>query len=240
VTFALAHRRALVTGASRGIGRAITLALSRAGMLVDAVARDREALARLADESHPAGAISPRPCDLAELAQLGQLVDHVETPAVLVNAAGWAPPRNSIEHGRMEDWDRTLDVCLRAPMELVRRVLPAMLRARQPGAIVQISSPAARRGRAGEAAYCAAKAGLRGFTESLRDELRGSDIKVISIVPGYVDTDLIPANRRIDRGRFLSPEDVAEAVVYCLDTSARCCPEEVVLDPQHDPLRREG
>jgi 3-oxoacyl-[acyl-carrier protein] reductase len=209
-------------------------------MLVDAVARDRSALEQLASEAEPPGAISPQRCDLSDAAQVGRLAGLVETPAVLVNAAGWAPPRNSIEHGRTEDWDRTLDVCLRAPMELVRRTLPAMLSTRVPGAIVQISSPAARRGRAGEAAYAAAKAGLRGFTESLRDELRGTEIKVISIVPGYVDTDLIPPNRKADRRRFLSPEDVAEAVVYCLDTSSRCCPEEVVLDPQHDPLRREG
>lgn len=239
MSFAFAHSRALVTGASRGIGRAIALALVRAGMLVDAVARDRSALDQLARESDATGAISPRPCDLSDLSQIGGLVDQIQTPAVLINAAGWAAPRHPIERARPEDWERTLDICLRAPMELVRRTLPAMLRAGSPAAIVQISSPAARHGRAGEAAYAAAKAGLRGFTQSLRDELRGSNVKVISIAPGLVDTDLIPPNRKVDRRRFLSPQDVAEAVVYCLGTSARCCPEEVVLDPQHDPWQRE-
>ncbi len=239
MTSGFAAKNALVTGASRGIGRAIALTLCENGMNVHALARDRAALEQLAKAaaSHP-GRIHRVPCDLLDRPELERVIGEIPTPAVIVNAAGWAPPRTPIRNSTSADWNSTLEVCLHAPMRIIKGVLPRMLDADAPGAIVQILSPAARRGRAGEAAYAAAKAGLRGFTEALRDELRGTEIKVVSIYPGHVDTDLIPPNRKVDRSRFLQPRDVAEAVLYCLNTPTHCCPEELVLDPQHDPFRR--
>lgn len=229
---------ALVTGASRGIGRAIAVMLCAEGMKVDAVARDGSALEKVRDDcqEHP-GEIRPRICDLSDDHQIETLTADLDTPSVVVNAAGWAAPRTTIAHSSLADTKRTLEVCLHAPMAIIREMLPAMLSAETAGAIVQILSPAARRGRAGEAAYAAAKSGLRGFTESLRAELRTTQVKVISLYPGYVDTDLIPANRKVDRSRFLQPADVADAVRFCLATSPRCCPEELVIEPQINPFR---
>ncbi len=228
---------ALVTGASRGIGRAIAVMLCEEGLRVDAVARDRAALEQLRDDcrAHP-GEIRPRVCNLSDDHQIETLTADLDTPSVIVNAAGWAAPRTAIAHSNLADTKRTLEVCLHAPMAIIRTMLPAMLSAERAAAVVQILSPAARRGRAGEGAYAAAKSGLRGFTESLRAELHTSQIKVISIYPGYVDTDLIPANRKVDRSRFLQPVDVADAVRFCLATSPRCCPEELVIEPQMNPF----
>ena len=232
-------KTALVTGASRGIGRAIAVGLAEASVDVYALARDREALELLATSSaNLPGRIRALICDITRGADLAAAMSELDDVAVLVNAAGWAPPRTPLHRISDADWRRTLDVCLHAPMNIVRALLPRMLEADEPAAIVQILSPAARRGRAGEAAYAAAKAGLRGFSESLRDELRNSAIKVVSVFPGYVDTDFVPANRKADRSRFLQPNDVARAVLQAIETSPNCCPEEIVLEPQRSPLPR--
>ncbi len=134
----------------------------------------------------------------------------------------------------LADWDRTLATCLRAPMVLARLVLPDML-AHSSGAIVNIASIAGKKGRAGETAYAAAKFGLLGFTQSLFEEVREHGIKVAAICPGLVDTDLIPPNRKVDRAKFLQPEDVADCVHQVLNSPIRACPTEVILEPQYDP-----
>ena len=134
----------------------------------------------------------------------------------------------------LADWDRTLATCLRAPMVLTRLVLPDML-AHGRGTIVNIASIAGKRGRAGEAAYAAAKFGLLGFTQSLFDEVRDHGIKVAAICPGLVDTDLIPPNRRVDRASSCSRPTSPTRSCDVLTSPLRACPTEIVLEPQHDP-----
>jgi short-subunit dehydrogenase len=119
---------------------------------------------------------------------------------------------------------------------LSRLLLPEMLAHRR-GAIVNVASIAARTARAGEAAYAAAKAGLVAFTHALFAEVRDSGIKVVAVCPGYVDTAFIPPNRRIDRSKFLHPEDVAGAIFQVLTCAPRACPTEVIVEPQFDPER---
>jgi 3-oxoacyl-[acyl-carrier protein] reductase len=240
----LRHRVVLVTGAGRGIGRAIVLRLAAAGCRIAAVARTESELAETVDEARAAGAeepVLPVPADVTRDAELEQAVrvitERLGRIAVLVNNAGFAPPRGSLLKTSLADWDRTLDTCLRAPMVLTRLVLPDML-ARDQGAIVNVASVAAKRGRAGEAAYAAAKFGLLGFTQSLFDEVRGHGIKVTAICPGVVDTDLIPPNKNVDRAKFLRPTDVADMVHAVLTTPLRLCPTEIVVEPQYDPERR--
>jgi short-subunit dehydrogenase len=134
------------------------------------------------------------------------------------------------------DWDWTLRVNLWATMVLTKLVLPSMIE-RRSGTIVNICSLAGLTGKAGEAVYAAAKFGVRGFSQSVFEEVREYGIKVSTICPGYVDTALIPPNRRVHRSKMLSPEDVAEAVYEVAVSPARCCPLEIVLQPQHDPLK---
>ena len=162
------------------------------------------------------------------------IIERLGRITVLVNNAGFAPPRGSVLKTSLSDWDRTLATCLRAPMVLTRLVLPDML-AHGQGTIVNISSIAAKRGRPGEAAYAAAKFGLLGFTQSLYEEVRDHGIKVVAICPGLVDTDLIPPNRSVDRTKFMQPADVADVVHQVLTTPARICPTEIVIEPQFNP-----
>jgi len=241
VSAELSHNLALVTGAGRGIGRAIALRLARAGCDLALVARTQAELEAVAAQAEPRGARTlVLPADITDDRQVESLLQRAAvqlgTISILVNNAGCAPPRTRIGKVAMAEWDRVLATCLRAPMVLSRLVLPDMLAQRR-GAIINIGSLAARAARPGEAAYAAAKAGLAAFTRTLFAEVRGSGIKVAVICPGYVDTDLVPANRRVDRSKFLQPEDVAEMVFQVLTSPARACPAEVVIQPQFDPDR---
>lgn len=231
---------AIVTGAGRGIGRAIALRLTEAGCRVAGMARTRSELEETARAANlPAGeSMLPIVADVtndAELASAVRTVADAFGPIdILVNNAGYAPPRASVLKTPLADWDRTLSTCLRAPMVLSRLVLPDML-ARRHGAIVNIASIAGKKARGGEAAYAAAKFGLLGFTHSLFAEVRPYGIKVAAVCPGLVDTAFIPPNKRVDRGQFLQPRDIADVVHEILCSPARACPTEIVIEPQWDP-----
>ena len=231
----------LITGASRGIGRAIALRLAEAGATTVLAARSEQALYDIAQIVHTGGGTSlVVPTDVTEDQQLTALVDRTlvlyRRIDILVNNAGGGTPRTPITKARLTDWEWTLRVNLWAPMVLSKLVLPGMIERRQ-GAIINICSLAGITGKAGEAAYAAAKFGVRGFTQSVFDEVHEYGIKVSALCPGYVDTAMIPPNRRVDRTKMIRPEDVADAVYSVVTSSARVCPVEIVLQPQHDPLK---
>lgn len=237
----LAGRIALVTGASRGIGRATALRLARAGAAIVLAARTEPDLSAVAEIIRTLGMEAlVVPTDVIDDQQLEALVaatlarfGHLD---ILVNNAGGGPPRTPIVKTKLMDWKWTLRVNLWATMILTKLVLPSMIE-RRSGAIVNICSLAGLTGKAGEAVYAAAKFGVRGFSQSLFEEVREYGIKVSTLCPGYVDTALIPPNRYVDRSKMLSPEDVAEAVYGVVVSPARCCPLEIVLQPQRDPLK---
>jgi len=232
---------AIVTGGGRGIGRAIALALAREGYSLCIAARTREEL----EETRR---LSELPIERA-LIVLIDMADEESAEAVaetaldcfgridvLVNNAGWAPFRTALVKMRASDADRILAVNLRAPIALSRMAAITMAE-RGGGAIVNIASIAARNMAAGEAVYAAAKAGLIAFTHAAFAELGDRGIKVSVIIPGLVDTALIPNNKRLDRALMLSPDDVAAAVLNIVKSPARVCPAEVVLHPQRRPER---
>jgi short-subunit dehydrogenase len=240
-TLPLAGRIALITGASRGIGRATAVRLARAGAAIVLAARTEPDLSAVAEIIRTLGMEAlVVPTDVIDDQQLEALVDatlarfgHLD---ILVNNAGGGSPRTPIVKTKLMDWKWTLRVNLWATMVLTKLVLPSMIE-RRSGTIVNICSLAGLTGKAGEAIYAAAKFGVRGFSQSLFEEVREYGIKVSTLCLGYVDTALIPPNRRVDRSKMLSPEDVAEAVYGVVVSPARCCPLEIVLQPQHDPLK---
>jgi len=235
------HPVAIVTGGGRGIGRAIALALAREGYSLCIAARTREEL----EETRR---LSGLPIERA-LIVLVDFADEESAEAliettldlfgrldVLVNNAGWAPPRTPLTKMRASDADRILAVNLRAPIAL-SRIAAIWMAERGSGAIINIASSAARNLAAGEAIYAAAKAGLVAFTHAAFAELGDRGIKVSVIIPGLVDTALIPNNKRLDRELMLSPDDVADAVLNIVRSPARVCPVELVLEPQRRPER---
>jgi dehydrogenase/reductase SDR family protein 4 len=234
-------RVAIVTGAGRGIGRAIALALARAGYSLCLAARSRDELEETRSQSglpHERALIAL--VDLATEDAPDLLIDaaldcygHID---VLVNNAGWAPPRTPLLKMRPADVDRMIAVNLRAPIALTRLAAAAMT-SRGSGTIVSVASSAAIKVPAGEAVYAATKAALIAFTRASFHEMRQSGLKISVIVPGLVDTALIPNNKRLDRAAMLSTADVAHAVMQIVNSPAGACPVEVALEPQLDPER---
>ena len=223
---------ALVTGASRGIGRAIALELGRLGAKVIGTATSADGAASISQYLAAAnikgeGAV----LEVREQAQIDALVAHVEktygAAQILVNNAGITRDNLAM---RMKDdeWDAVLDTNLKAVFRLSKAVMRGMMKARQ-GRIINVTSVVGHSGNPGQVNYCAAKAGVAGMTRSLARELGGRNITVNCVAPGLIDTDMtkgLDAKQRdalvasIPLARLGLPEDVAAAVAYLASPNA--------------------
>ena len=236
----LAGKIALVTGAGGGIGRAVAVDLAECGCRMILTARTLARLEEVQQEilSHGGEAICIA-ADLTRDDEIQRLVDESQqrlgAPDILINNAGWGK-RAPVVKVKLEDLDQTLRLNLRAPMILARSLVPRMIEKGE-GAVINIGSVSGKTGEANGAAYSASKFGLIGFTQSLYEEVREYGIKVAVILPGFVDTPLIPPNRQLDRSKMIQPADVAQTVHYILASAPTCCPVEITLRPQKSPYR---
>jgi 3-oxoacyl-[acyl-carrier protein] reductase len=231
---------ALVTGAGRGIGRATALRLARAGCRVSLAARTAAQLNDVHKEIQDGGGEAIAiPTDLTLDQEIERLTEESQkawgTVDILINNAGWGK-RAPVVKANVQDWEQTFRLNLRAPMLLAKLLLPNMI-AKGEGAIINIGSVAGKTGEANGAAYSASKFGLIGFTQSLYEEVREAGVKVAVILPGFVDTPLIPASRQMDRGKMIQADDIAETVYFVLTSPATCCPVEITVRPQKSPFR---
>jgi 3-oxoacyl-[acyl-carrier protein] reductase len=234
----LAGRVAVVTGASRGIGRATALALARHGAGVLAVSRNGEALASLAAEPIASpGWIRGLATDLRDRAAAAGVVSSVEREFgkldILVNNAGWEIHK-ALELQSDSDYDATVETNLGAPFVLIRAAIPGM-KQRRSGWIVNVASVTGLRGFRESALYSATKFAIVGLTDSLEEELRDAGIHVSAICPGWVNTDLAgDAGLADDRYRplLLQPEDVADAIAFVVCQPDRVAISRIVLRPQ--------
>jgi 3-oxoacyl-[acyl-carrier protein] reductase len=201
---------ALVTGASRGIGRAIVEVLHRAGAKVVGTSTTAEGAALL--ERELPGSIG-LVCDAGDATDVERAVAETLRRAgpidVLVNNAG-VVQRAPLSEVSDADFDRVLAVNLSGPYYFARRVIPSMV-ARGWGRIVNVSSISSRLGSPRMASYCASKWGLNGLTQSLAEELKGTGVTVTAILPGSVDTDMLKGSGFEPK---MTAEQVAEVVRY--------------------------
>ena len=233
---------ALITGAGRGIGRAVAIALARAGYALCLAARSSDQLA----ETRAMSGLEPKLAlivlvDLADLDApdnlFGAVMDHFGRLDLLVNNAGYDPPRRPLLKIGRSDQDRMVSVNLRAPIALTRMAAEQMAQQRQGGTIINIASDSALKAPSGESIYAATKAGLLAFTRCCAAEFRDYGVRTSVIAPGLTDTSFIPQNKRLDRTAMLRPEDVAAAVLAIVNAPAHICPVEIVLEPARNPMR---
>ncbi len=228
------RRVALVTGASRGIGRAIAIALGASGHAVGVNYRSRsEAAAEVVTTIEQAGGTAlaiqgdvSRRDDVD--AMFGQLSEALGPISVLVNNAGITRDTLLLRLSD-DDWDAVLDTNLKSAYMCTKAAVRAMLKARW-GRVINISSVVGITGNPGQANYAAAKAGLLGFTRAVAREVANRNITINAVAPGYITTDItedLPAEIKakvlemIPAGRFGAPEDVAGVVAFLASDASR-------------------
>ncbi len=214
----LAAQVAIVTGASRGIGRAISVALASEGTAVVLAARSLDRLQETAEEVTKAGGQAlVVATELTEEQSIKNIVkvtrERFGRLDILVNNAGVAHSAK-LEETSTEDWQRCLWVNARAPFILCREALP-MLRKSQSASIINIASVVGVKGYPLQSAYTSSKHALRGMTISLAEELKDSNVRVHLLCPGGVDTDMVGNIRPdIKREDLIGPDEIAELVLY--------------------------
>jgi 3-oxoacyl-[acyl-carrier protein] reductase len=217
---------ALVTGATRGIGRAIAVALAQAGAQVIGTATTDEGAAGITKSLRAvAEGCEGARLDVRDGGAIEAAVKDIEARhgsiGILVNNAGITRD-NLLVRMKEDDWDAIMATNLKPAFQLAKAVLRGMMKARR-GRIIQIGSVVGASGNPGQTNYAAAKAALVGFTKSLALEVGSRDITVNCVAPGFIDTDMTRAMpdpqrsallTRIPLGRLGTPEDVAFAVLF--------------------------
>ncbi|MDC7234696.1 MAG: SDR family NAD(P)-dependent oxidoreductase [Spirochaetales bacterium] len=235
----------LVTGASKGLGRATALTFARSGARVGCCARNEEALKDLQKEIESFGGVchiqaadlSDSSQCLAAAASLENALGHVD---ILVNNAGISFPEILTDLDT-DHWDKTLNVNLRAPALMSKALAPGMI-SRRKGAIINVSSNASLGGIEEHAAYCASKYGLEGLSKVMAVELGPHNIRVNTVAPTVILTPMglevwgdeekaAPLKEKIPLGRFLETEEVTAAILFLAsEEAAMIHGESLVLD----------
>ncbi|PYP80305.1 MAG: 3-oxoacyl-[acyl-carrier-protein] reductase [Gemmatimonadetes bacterium] len=234
----LTGRRALVTGSTRGIGRAIAETLAGAGARVAVVGRDAGRAGEVANGiGRDAAGFA---CDVADIASVTSLVESVEKSFgqidILVNNAGLTRD-NILFRLKDDDWDAVLDANLRGAFVAIRAASRGMMKRRW-GRIINIASIVGITGNKGQANYAASKAGLIGLTKSVAKELASRNILINAVAPGFIETDMTAAmtpeardtlSGQIPLERLGTPNDVAAAVAFLASDLASYITGQVIV-----------
>ncbi len=241
--FDFSGHTALVTGATKGIGREIALALARAGCRIAATGRSTDELLLLQEEIRAMGQeCSTYAADLADVAAATRMAEHFcalyDPITILVNNAGLSFPERLVDMDP-GNWDATMNVNLRAPAFISRVVARQMMEHRS-GAIVHVASLSSVRGLAEHAAYCASKFGLHGLTKVMAIELGPYNIRVNAVGPTVVLTKMgkevwgppekgDPMRAKIPLGRFAEPAEVVNSVLFLASSAASMTTGELLM-----------
>ncbi|MBD2019615.1 SDR family oxidoreductase [Leptolyngbya sp. FACHB-36] len=232
-----AERRALITGASSGIGRATAIAFAQAGIHLALVSRTQSKLDAVAEEVAGYGVkVQVYPVDLAQVSQVRDQVAKIAAEFdpidILINNAGMGYT-NALLDTTLSDWQRVLDLNLTSVFQCIQGILPGM-RQRQRGTIINVASIAGQQVFPDWGAYCVSKFGLVALSKTLAAEERTHGIRVVILSPGSVntpiwDTETVQAD--FDRSRMLTPETVAQSILYTALLPEQAVVEELTLMP---------
>lgn len=230
-------RRALITGASSGIGRATALAFAKAGIDVALVSRSRSNLESVADAARQLGVTAKvYPIDLAEVDRVRSSIESVLADFgaidLLVNNAGMGYTGTLMETS-LSDWQRVLDLNVTSVFQCIQAVVPQM-RSQQRGTIINVASIAAHQTFPGWGLYCVSKFGLLALSKTLAAEERANGIRVVTISPGSVNTpiwDTDTVNADFDRSAMLTPDVVADTILQAALMPEHAVVEELILMP---------
>ncbi|MBD2625831.1 SDR family oxidoreductase [Trichormus variabilis] len=228
-------RRALITGASSGIGKATALAFAKAGIDVALVSRSEQKLAAVAKTATEIGVEAKAfTLDLACVSQVQAKIQAIALEFgnidILVNNAGMGYTAN-LSDTPLEDWQQVINLNLTSAFQCMMGILPEM-RQRGTGTIINVASIAAKQAFAGWGAYCVSKAGLLSLSQTLAQEERVHGIRVTAICPGSVnteiwDTETVDVN--FDRSKMLTPEIVAQTILHTVLLPQQAVIEELTL-----------
>lgn len=228
---------ALITGATKGMGRAITEKLAECGYNLLLAARDKEALEAFKEQlemQHPDIRVAYMGCDFSEHGQLVKLIEWIADSSinvdVLINNVGIFRSISVLDESD-DDFSQQMQVNYITPHFLSRAIGRSMRQNRR-GHIFNISSIASREPVSTAGTYTVTKYAVRGLTHVLRDELRPHDVKVTEIIPGSTLTSSWEGTE-IPADRFILPADIAEAVIACLRMSDGANVEEIVIKPRY-------
>jgi short-subunit dehydrogenase len=241
-SIATTNRTALITGASSGIGKATALALAKAGINLALVGRSQAKLTAVAAAAIAVGVTAKTyVVDLSQLDRVSTKIAEIAAAAenldILINNAGMAYT-GAMGDTPLADWQRVIDLNLTSVFQCIQGILPHM-RQQQSGIIVNISSIAAKQVFPNWGTYSVSKFGLMALTQAIAGEERANGIRVSAICPGSVntplwDTDTVQAD--FDRSAMLTPEMVAEGILYAVLAPAGAVVEELVIMPSGGAL----
>jgi len=230
------QRVIVITGASRGIGEACALQFAQPQTKLILLATKKSHLKNISTLCKDKGAqvhcLSLNLADKLAIKTMIQdiLYEHGKIDVLINNAGIWI--EKPFMSGDMDEWDEALDVNLKGCIHLTRYALEGMS---EGSSVVFIASIASRKVYAGGTNYCATKFGLLGFAGSLFEDIREKGIKVSSILPGVVNTDMHKSDDSLIKEKMIQPEDIAHAVSYVVSTPVHICPTELTLMPQKNP-----
>ena len=229
---------AMISGASRGIGRAVALDLARAGADLTLLARSEEALAETATLCREAGArVLAIPTDVTDRAALeravAKIVDELGGLNLLVNNAG-IYAKSPAQSADISAFERVIDVNVKGLMNLTRLALPHILAAQGQRAVIHIASIVSRMSFPEGGAYCASKHAVLGYSNALFEDVREAGVKVCAIQPGFVATDMV-AGHGLAMEKMIQPDDIAKTVRFVATYPDTGCPVEIIVRPQRSP-----
>lgn len=228
----ITEKTAVVTGASSGLGAAISKALIEKGATVYGVARTNAALKAL--KENLGDNFIPTPLDLidnsAVMSWIGQTFSEKNTPLILINNAG-AGSFGKIDEIGAEEWLKMINVNLNGMYYITAPLVSLMKKSHEFSHIINIGSILGKVARAESAAYCATKFGVQGFSDALSKELRFNNIKVTCLNPGSIDTSFFESSGIEAHSNMLQPKDIAATIIHILETPDNMLIDELTIRP---------